>query len=413
MSKPEKRRLESGKAVSAALRQYYKDLWENRPLAWSVVSSNPLNDLCGVLGIQVAYPENYACVCAAQHLSEKYCTIAEAHDYKPELCSYIRNNFGFLLDEGTEHPLGGLPEPDLLTTVSNACLNYLKWFDALRLHFDKPYVVINTPTRMSDEEPPDYYLEYMVREVEDAMAELEKISGNKATAQKLKETAHYSREQAKYWMGLLELNKAVPAPLNFSDLANLIFVPTSLSGTELGVDLLKQAHKEVEERVKNKIGAIPDERHRLILLNIPPWYRLGLSGLFAEKGCVFPFGDYTRYVWCTQDLDDSDPIEHFARKALAFGHTGYGSSCAETLYGSIEDRLAEDIKAYKIDGALVQINKSCKIMSTGALDMATVMREKFGLPVVVLDADQADERFYSDAEVQLRLDAFFEMIGEG
>jgi len=41
------------------------------------------------------------------------------------------------------------------------------------------------------------------------------------------------------------------------------------------------------------------------------------------------------------------------------------------------------------------------------------MREKFGLPVVVLDADQADERFYSDAEVQLRLDAFFEMIGEG
>ena len=178
MSKPEKRRLEAGKAVSTALRQYYKDIWENRPLAWSVVRSNPLNDLCGILGIQVAYPENYACVCAAQHLSEKYCTIAEAHDYKPELCSYIRNNFGFLLDEGTEHPLGGLPEPDLLTTVSNACLNYLKWFDALRLYFDKPYVVINTPTRMSEEEPPDYYLEYMVREVEDAMAELEKISGN-------------------------------------------------------------------------------------------------------------------------------------------------------------------------------------------------------------------------------------------
>jgi benzoyl-CoA reductase/2-hydroxyglutaryl-CoA dehydratase subunit BcrC/BadD/HgdB len=408
----DKRRLESTKAVSTALRQYYKDIWTNRPLAWSVVSPNPLNDICQALGIQVAYPENYACVCAAQHLSEKYCTIAEANDYKPELCSYIRNNFGYLLANDKEAPLGGMPEPDLITVVSNACLNYLKWFDSLRLYFNKPIVVVNTPHQMNEKKTPDYYIGYVRREIEEAIGQLEEISGNKATEAKLKEVSRCSREQTKYWMGLLELNKAVPAPLNFPDLANLIFVPTSLSGSQLGVNLLRQSYEEVKERVSQKIGAIPKERHRLLLLNIPPWYRLGLSGEFAERGCVFPFGDYTRYVWCTQDIDDSDPIEHFARKALGFGHAGYGSTCAETLYSAIEGRLAEDIREYKIDGAVAQINKSCKVMSTGVLDLATVIREKFGLPVVVLDADQADERFYSDAEVKLRLDAFFEMLGE-
>jgi len=412
MSETKKMKLETSKAVSVALRQHYEDIWTKRPLAWSVVSPNPLNDICHALGIQVAYPENYACVIAAQHLSSKYCTIAESLNYKPELCSYIRNSFGVMLVKGDGAPYEGLPEPDLITVVTNACVNYLKWFDALRLYFDKPFVLVNTPHRTIENNIPDYLFSYMIKEIEEAIEQLEKISGRKAKTEKLKEVAHYSREITKYWMAILELNKAVPAPLNFPDLANLIFVPTSLSGTELGVNLLKQAYEEVKERVTQGIGAVPNERHRLILLNIPPWYRLGLSGMFAEKGCVFPLGDYTRYVWCTQDIEDSDPIEHFAWKALGFAHEGYGSSCAETLY-ACENRLAEDIKEYKIDGAVCQINKSCKIMSTGVLDMASVMRDKFNLPVVVLDADQADERFYSDAEVQQRLDAFFEMIGEG
>jgi hypothetical protein len=84
--------------------------------------------------------------------------------------------------------------------------------------------------------------------------------------------------------------------MNLSDLANLIFVPSSLSGTAHGVELLKEAAKEVRQRVENKVGAIPEERHRLVMFNIPPWYRLGFVNYFAEKGCVFPFGDYNRYL---------------------------------------------------------------------------------------------------------------------
>lgn len=407
------KKLETAKTVSAAIRTVYQDMWTSRPVAWSVNSTNPLNDICRILGIRVAYPENYACVCTAKHLSPKYISIAESHNYKPELCSYIRNNFGYLLAKGEDHPLGGIPEPDVILSVSNGCLNFLKWFDALKLHFNKPFVFLNTPHRLSDEVMPDYYLDYVKKELEICIEQLEKISGNKLTEEKMKEAAYYSREQGKYWRELLELNKTVPAPMNLSDLANLIFVPTSLSGTEFGLDLLKEAVAEVRQRVQNKEGAIPEERHRLVMFNIPPWYRLDFVNLFAERGCVFPFSDYLRYVWCTQDLDDSDPMEYFARKALSFSHNGgHGATIAETMYSCMGDRLAQDIKDYKIDGAVIAINKSCKIMSTGLLDLARLLREKFRLPVLVIDIDQADERTYSDAEMKQRYDAFFEMIGE-
>lgn len=407
------RRLESARAVSTAIRKVYQDMWKSRPLAWSVATSNPLNDICTALGIKVAFPENYACICTAKHLSGKYCNIAEAHNYKPELCSYIRNNFGYLLSKEGEHPLGGLPKPDVIVSVSNACLNFLKWFDALALYFDKPFVYLNTPHRLSDNDMPDYYLEYVKKELEICIGKLEKISGNRLTSEKMRQTAYYSREQGKYWRELLELNKTVPAPMNLSDLANLIFIPTSLSATEYGLGLLKDAADEVRQRVKNKISSIPDERHRLVMFNIPPWYRLDFVNQFAERGCVFPFGDYNRYLWNTQDIDDADPMDHFVRKGLNFGHDGgYGSTIQETLYSCMGDRLARDIKDYKIDGAVVAINKSCKIMSVGSLAVANFIREKFNLPVLVIDIDQADERTYSDAEMKQRYDAFFEMLGE-
>jgi|CZCB01.1.fsa_nt_gi benzoyl-CoA reductase/2-hydroxyglutaryl-CoA dehydratase subunit BcrC/BadD/HgdB len=412
MAEKKTRRLQSARAIGATIRKFYEDAWAKRPIAWSVATANPLADICTALGIQVVYPGNYACICAAQHLSEKYCSIAEGYNYKRELCSYIRNVFGYILAGEGEHPMGGIPEPDVIVSISNSCLNYLKWFDAMHLYFDKPFVFLNTPHRLFEHDIPDYYLDYVLEELKICIEQLEKISGNRLTEQKLKEVAHYSREQGKYWRELLELNKSVPAPVNLSDLANLIFIPTSLSGTAYGLELLKEAVAEVRERVRNKVGVIPEERRRLVMFNIPPWYRLGFVDYFAERGCVFPFGNYNRYLWNTQDIDDADPLEYLVRKGLSFGYDGgYGSTLAETLYSCMGDRLAQDIKDYKIDGAVILINKSCKIMSIGELDLATLLREKYRLPVLVIDVDQAEERAYSDAEIKQRVDAFLEMIG--
>ncbi|MHA1431042.1 MAG: hypothetical protein ACTSRV_11725 [Candidatus Freyarchaeota archaeon] len=53
---------------------------------------------------------------------------------------------------------------------------------------------------------------------------------------------------------------------------------------------------EVKERVKNKIGVIPEEKYRLLWDNIVLWYNVGLSNYFHKYGAVFVLEPYTM-VW--------------------------------------------------------------------------------------------------------------------
>ena len=63
---------------AAAMSKHYRDVQTNKPMAYALMSSNPLVEVAYAAGIQPAFPENYACVCAARHASEEYCETAEA-----------------------------------------------------------------------------------------------------------------------------------------------------------------------------------------------------------------------------------------------------------------------------------------------------------------------------------------------
>jgi benzoyl-CoA reductase/2-hydroxyglutaryl-CoA dehydratase subunit BcrC/BadD/HgdB len=45
------------------------------------------------------------------------------------------------------------------------------------------------------------------------------------------------------------------------------------------------------------------------------------------------------------------------------------------------------------------------------LTIQKVLRDEYGIPSVVLEADHTDDRVYSEAEVTARLDAFMEVLG--
>jgi benzoyl-CoA reductase/2-hydroxyglutaryl-CoA dehydratase subunit BcrC/BadD/HgdB len=75
------------------------------------------------------------------------------------------------------------------------------------------------------------------------------------------------------------------------------------------------------------------------------------------------------------------------------------------------DRILEDIRSYRIDGVIAHSNKSCRVLSVGALDVIEVIRKTLNIPVLILDGDHADERVYSEAEVMTRIDTFLDMLG--
>jgi benzoyl-CoA reductase/2-hydroxyglutaryl-CoA dehydratase subunit BcrC/BadD/HgdB len=390
--------------IAAAMDRHYKNVQTRRPMAYALMSSNPLIEVAYAAGIQPAFPENYACVCAARHASAGYCETAEAYKYAPEVCSYCRTHLGYFYGSDENPPLGGIGEPDLLLLTSNACTHYFKWWDALQHIYDRPLVFVNTPRVMEPDSMPDYYMDYAIREIEQAIADIEKIVGVKITHDKLAESVRLSGQVVDYWHKLIELQKAVPCPMDLSDLSNALFVLIVLVGTQEGVDLMKKIYDETKQRVAEGKGILAEEeeRHRLLWLNIPFWYKLGIFGFFEDRGCVFPFSDYTQYVWGTTRMDGSKPLESLAGKALS-------GELNMSLDAQI-DKLLRDIQAYHVDGVIAHSNRSCRVLSVGVPDAVKIIRDELNIPTLVLDCDHTDERVYSDNVIMQRIEAFLEML---
>ena len=137
-------------------------------------------------------------------------------------------------------------------------------------------------------------------------------------------------------------------------------------------------------------------------LNIPFWYKLDLFGYFENQGCIFPFSDYTQYIWGTTPMDGSKPLESLARKSL--------SGELNTSLLDQTDKLLKDIQEYKIDGVIAHSNRSCRVLSVGLYDTINIIKEELNLPTLILDGDHTDERVYSEAGTMQRIEAFLEML---
>ena len=239
--------------IAAAMKKHYSDTRSRSPLAHTLMSSNPLIEVAYAAGIQPAFPENYACVCAARHASPAYCAKAEAHHYTQDLCSYCRNNLGYTYLDDEEPVNGGIGDPDLFLMTSSACSHYFKWWDTLREIHQKPLVFVNTPRVMDPSNRPDFYVDFAKQEIRAAIQEIETILNISIPQHKLANAVYQSDKTVLYWQKLLELQKCIPAPLGLSDLSNALFVLIVLAGTREGADLMEKVYHETLRRDRKSV----------------------------------------------------------------------------------------------------------------------------------------------------------------
>jgi benzoyl-CoA reductase/2-hydroxyglutaryl-CoA dehydratase subunit BcrC/BadD/HgdB len=76
------------------------------------------------------------------------------------------------------------------------------------------------------------------------------------------------------------------------------------------------------------------------------------------------------------------------------------------------EKFLKHIKEFQIDGAVLFSNRSCKTWSAPQLVTAEVLNRKFEVPFLLFEADMADPRQYSEAQIKNRVDAFLEVLGE-
>jgi benzoyl-CoA reductase/2-hydroxyglutaryl-CoA dehydratase subunit BcrC/BadD/HgdB len=72
--------------------------------------------------------------------------------------------------------------------------------------------------------------------------------------------------------------------------------------------------------------------------------------------------------------------------------------------------IMQIIRDFKIDGMVIHSDRSCKPQTLGQHEMSNLVREKAGIPVLIIDADSMDPRYFSESQVTTRVEAFMESM---
>ncbi len=380
---------------------YLKGRYANlrHKVAW-VTSGAPVEFLVA-LGYYVLYPENHAAICGTVRVVEEIASQAEAAGYSRDICSYARTDIGAVLSGKT--PMGRLPRPDLLLACTNICQTVLYWYRVLAHHFGVPLILIDTP--FVYDEVSDHALEFVQRELEEAIPIAERVAGRSLDARKLTEVARLSKTAAELWMAILERCRERPAPISVFDQFIHMGPIVEMRGVPATVDFYAAMLREVDERISAGVGAVKEERKRLLWDNLPIWYRMRWLGEFlGRRGVVIVASTYTN-AWGELHhlIDPTRPMESMARTYIyPILNRGTGHKLATM------QRLVEE---YHLDGAILHSDRSCKPYSVGQMGQRDKLIQEAGVPALLLEADHNDPRVFSEEQAANRLEAFMEMIG--
>ncbi len=370
-----------------------------RKVAW-VTSGGPV-ELLKALDFFVVYPENHAAICGTARVAVDIATQAENAGYSRDICSYARTDIGTLLSGRT--PVGRLPRPDLLLACTNICQTVLFWYRVLAHHFDVPLILIDTPFMYSEATP--HAVEFVKRQLEDAVPIAERVAGQSLDEQKLKRVSRLSKTASELWLEILERGRHRPAPLSAFDQFIQMAPIVEMRGDAATVDFYAAMLAEVDERIANGVGVVKGERKRLLWDNLPIWYRLRyLAELLGEHGIAIVVSTYTN-AWgeLAPLIDPERPFESAARTYLhPILNRGTGYKLA-TMKRMVDN--------YHLDGAILHSDRSCKPYSIGQMDQRDRLIRDYGVPALLLEADHNDSRAYAEEQAANRLAAFVEMLG--
>ncbi|HUX97982.1 MAG TPA: 2-hydroxyacyl-CoA dehydratase family protein, partial [Candidatus Deferrimicrobium sp.] len=311
-------RLQTGRETRGLIMEFYQGMLkakkEGKPIIW-IPPLGGIAEILYAMDVQPVIPEHFGPLCAAMNLAPKYFEASEARGYSRDLCGYLRAELGYLYDSFGKKTLFDLPKPDLLIAFVGCMSNFKTW-QGFQDFFQVPTFwmdqgVFGGPGGLIMNA--EAAIEYGVLMFRRIVSFIEKYTGRKLDEDRLKEVAKLSDRASELFGEIQDFRKIVPAPYTMSDIS-IMFPMVALTGTQKAVDFLTKVRDEVKERVEQGIGAIENERFRLLWDNVPIWHNIKLFHYFEQKGAAVVADTYTR-AW-TGRIDITKPIESAVKKVL-------------------------------------------------------------------------------------------------
>ena len=398
----EKRKIKSVKKMKEIMTLYYIDAKtaadNGKKVAW-ITSGGPVEPLIAMDIIPV-YPENHGAMIGAAKMGVDLCEKAEAMGYAGDLCSYARSDISCATVNGG--PIGGLPRPDLLVCGNNICGTVLKWYEIQARYFDVPLFIFDTPFCHTAFHPE--MRRYVRTQIDEYIVFLESATGKKLDRDRMVEVGRLSVEGQRLWQAVLDTTINKPAPMSAFDAFFHLALIVTLRGTRQAVDYYQELLAEMNQRVRDGIGAVPRESYRLLWDNLPISYRTKwLSDKFAAHDACLVADTYTS-AWCgsLRYMDENDFLTSMAE--------GYTRIYLNIGVDEMARMVGEMVDKYDVDGLVMHSNRSCKPYSFGQYDIRKIVEDGKGIPSLIIEADMCDERNFSESQIEMRIEAFIEML---
>jgi len=381
-------------------RHYLEGRYANlvRKVAW-ITSGAPV-ELLKALDYYVLYPENHGALCGTARAVVEISGEAEKAGYSRDICSYARTDIGAMLSGKT--PMGRLPRPDILLASTNICQTVLFWYRILAHHFQVPLVTIDTPFVYAKAE--GHAVAYVIKQLEEAIPQFEKISGKSLNMRKFKKVMEMSKAATLLWAEVIDRATHRPSPISVFDQFIHMAPIVELRGESFTIDFYSALLSEIDNRIASGTGAVKEEKKRLLWDNLPIWPRLrSLAEKLGEHGLGLVASTYTS-AW--GDLGPMmNPDKPLESTALTYLHPILNQGAGHKL-----ETMKNMIEKFHLDGAILHSDRSCKPYSIGQMDQRERLRRDCGIPALLLEADHNDPRAYSEDQITNQLNAFVEML---
>jgi benzoyl-CoA reductase subunit B len=316
-----------------------------------------------------------------------------------EVCSFFRNMDGLM-------HAGKWPRSDFFLYATSCCDN-VKAFHTLGRRYDIPSFGLER----SYFPYTTHAMEHWKNEYKRLIAFLEEQTGTKMDYDRLKEVVARSYRLTELHLEIDKLVANVPCPLSPECFSGTLVAIRLLPGTQKAIDFLTGLRDELKERVDKGIGAVKDERFRVLWSSFTPFFDPTLMSFMQQKYGAVSVADMLS-TWRVDEnveakwmLDPDDPIGNLAyRTVLAPGNCQYSSGL------DVGTVLSDKSRRFKVDAAIFNNNFGCKTgAGYGPIIKDELMRQ-VKVPTLTLDCDVLDHTFVSKAEVESQMDSFFEML---
>jgi benzoyl-CoA reductase/2-hydroxyglutaryl-CoA dehydratase subunit BcrC/BadD/HgdB len=393
------------------------------PIAWCMVNWWEADPILLAMGIEVTYPENYGAVCAAVGTAQDYLDRSDSEGFPTHMCGYARNCIGYaarMQDLGEippEAPMGGMAKPVLLLSSGALCDARVKWFQALGRYLDAPVWAVEIPhLGVEESQTADVRKEaiaFMVKELREMVAFVEHLVGRKMDWDKLDEITNDLIEINRVWYEINDLRKAKPCPMHSRDFWTCMNASLYPAGDpKVSLKLYRDMFEEIKYRVDNNIGAVAEEKYRMVFAELPPWHDLKIFDELAERGWNFVIESWAYHPPKPIDYSKiSDPLERIATQTFQWLTGSFEDALREKEYmGYFAYPYLEWVKDYQCDGALLHPLLTCRTATNHLMLVQDRLLNKLKVPSLVAEGDIVDLKLFNHADTMRKAETFEEMM---